>query len=199
MMTATLPGRPGKLSMHPRLPSGTLPSCQGAALLGWRRHDSACDRHDCGGQGVISVTSNVVPSLMSSLMLRKQPQLDDRCICSKISAGVCCTPVTGHCLASDNPPDFTTCHCACLVVVVCGEPAWWVCGPGQHMQCADVVQQTGVPGQQGQTWARLQVTKARVLDVLRAQPHRPQHSPGHVRGCAASFQATVRAAQPSSA
>ena len=35
-------------------------------------------RHDCGGQGVISVTSNIVPNLMSSLMLRKQPQLDDR-------------------------------------------------------------------------------------------------------------------------
>ena len=43
-------------------------------------HPPTCYRHECGGQGVISVTSNVVPSLMSSLMLRSQPQLDDRCV-----------------------------------------------------------------------------------------------------------------------
>ena len=82
------------------------------------RHDRACDRHDCGGQGVISVTSNVVPSLMSSLMLRKQPQLDDRCICFKDVSKICCTTVTGYCLATAEFPEFSASFSVCLVVDV---------------------------------------------------------------------------------
>lgn len=88
-MTVTPQGEPAclsaacvdtlKCSSHFSVPS-QCPPCKGPTEISRNMLLNMCahGRHDCGGQGVISVTSNIVPNLMSSLMLRKQPQLDDR-------------------------------------------------------------------------------------------------------------------------